>query len=96
MAPQNLPLVHRTWGLKQQDSEEVAYGENFTYEEYQTMSSKSTTVVGSAVGLTVMWLFQYAPVRYPAFRETSAKTWLQMRWLVRKVAPAPGDGPSDE
>ena len=78
----NAALVHRTWGLMQQEAslQRHAYGSKFTYQELMTPPNALAGIMvhyGLIVGLTAMLL---PPVR------------ALMRWLAFN----PGEGPDKE
>jgi hypothetical protein len=62
MSGVNSPNVHRTWGLKQLESKEAAYGENFSYEEYLTYPGILRAVITSRLFKSAIGLLKFAPV----------------------------------
>ncbi|KAH8110427.1 Saccharopine dehydrogenase-domain-containing protein [Phellopilus nigrolimitatus] len=94
-APHNCAIVQRTWGLLQlaarqrranaldedADGGAVPYGNAFSYSESVAAGGPlSAFVISLGLALSGACLFFFPPVR----------------WLLRKLLPAPGQGPSDE
>lgn len=95
LAPHNIAIVQRTWGLLQQYSSKVIgqvkttedavkplpYGDEFTYGESNLARGPiSAALTSFAIALGVVSLLFFPP----------------LRWLVQRLAPKPGEGPSDE
>ena len=95
LAPQNVATVQRTWGLLQlykvkaigqaQTSDDAViplpYGDDFTYgESMQAPSLFEAALLSFTIATALLGLLLFST----------------MRWLLRKVTPKPGDGPSDK
>jgi hypothetical protein len=97
MSGVNRPNVHRTWGLKQLESKEAAYGENFSYEEYLALPGKVTAAITSRILKFAMRSLGFAPVSFLlAPFEERMLTEMKVRWSVRKFGLKSGEGPSEE
>lgn len=90
MQPTNRALVQRTAGLLEleaimhgdrKEAQLERYGSNFSYDEFVVMPSKLvSTMVTTAFVIGVGMLVLVRP----------------FRWLVKKLMPQPGEGPSEE
>lgn len=95
LSPHNIAVVQRTWGLLQQYSSKVTeqattaedamklrpYGEHFTYGESNLAGGPiSAALTSFAIAMGVVSLLFFPP----------------LRWLVKWMAPKPGEGPSEE
>ncbi|CAL1711639.1 unnamed protein product [Somion occarium] len=86
MGPANRSIIQRTWGLHQYEASQkpgqkvLTYGPQFKYDEFMITKSKTTGALMS-IGLVFgMLSLMITPIR----------------WLVKKFAPQPGEGPSPE
>ncbi|TDL16442.1 hypothetical protein BD410DRAFT_622891 [Rickenella mellea] len=81
-APHSIAMVHRTWALLQnQGSPASAYGKDFTYDEFGAAGGRVSAISFSlAMEFGLFCLLHVPPVR----------------WLIKRVGPAAGTGPSDE
>ncbi|KAI0821295.1 Saccharopine dehydrogenase-domain-containing protein [Irpex lacteus] len=88
MGAANRAIVQRTWGLneraaKENPSQETqlrTYGPEFTYDEFMVTRNKFSAIV-----LSLSVALGFAAMLIPP-----------IRWLVKKLMPAPGEGPSEE
>ncbi|KAL0957916.1 hypothetical protein HGRIS_000097 [Hohenbuehelia grisea] len=93
MSSANRPIVERSWGLLEVEARSKSktsgasggdvprYGPNFVYDEcLQTKSTFAAVCVSLGVAVVGACLLLFSPAR----------------WLVKKFATAPGQGPSDE
>lgn len=109
MEPTNKALVQRSFGLlelqartsKSKEAQLARYGPDFAYDEFLGMPNAFAAVSYTLVYMTgLMLFFSLRPVRIlffcPYMFRTSKLTCSQVRWLVQKFLPKPGEGPSEE
>lgn len=91
MGATNHAVVQRTWSFhepqtasitstSQEDRRRLSYGPNFKYEEFMMMPSTFAAVIANVLLGFTMVLAAISPTR----------------WLLKRVIPAPGEGPSEK
>ncbi|POY71384.1 hypothetical protein BMF94_5696 [Rhodotorula taiwanensis] len=84
MAPVNIPIVHRSWGILENadpSSRVLRYGPNFVYDEMMALPGPISSFVASSVMLMAFGAIAlFSP----------------FRWLLRRFGPQSGDGPSEQ
>ena len=95
IAPHNVSIVRRSWSLFQSPSPavsrsgspQISYGSNFRYSEALGLGRRGGrgSMIGSWVFGLGMGLFMGLFMNSRAFR-----------WLLKKVLPAAGEGPSEK
>lgn len=77
----------------------LRYGPNFVYDEFMVTSNKLSGFIISVILVAVMTLARSSAI---VRRQSQLHLWpnysslYQFRWLMKKVVPAPGEGPSEE
>ncbi|KZS88180.1 hypothetical protein SISNIDRAFT_460044 [Sistotremastrum niveocremeum HHB9708] len=80
MSGANKAVVQRTWGIKQLRGPSEGYGPDFVYDEFLGRKSKLGSFLFGMAFMSGLALVMLSPVR----------------WLLKKLVPAPGEGPSEE
>ncbi|GAA5958344.1 hypothetical protein JCM8115_004060 [Rhodotorula mucilaginosa] len=84
MAPINIPVVNRSWGILESadpSSRVLRYGPNFVYDEFMALPGPISSFIASTVMLLSFGAIAlFSPVR----------------WLLRRFGPQAGDGPSEK
>lgn len=100
MKPANRAIVQRSWGLLEaeaaQDKTHPHYGPAFKYDEFLVTGGPLRAILltlGMVIGFGCMMV---SPVRaLPFFLRLLIHLPPQLRWLLKKVLPKPGEGPSE-
>jgi hypothetical protein len=95
MAPHNVSIVRRSWSLFQSPSPaisrsgspQISYGSNFKYSEALGLGRRGGR--GSMIG---SWVFGLGMGLFMGLFMNSRA----VRWLLKKVLPAAGEGPSEK
>lgn len=71
------------------------YGPNFKYTEFQVMPSIVSVVVYTMVIAFGLVMLLVSPVSYDVAKVVSFFNFHQLRYLVKKILPQSGKGPSE-
>ena len=110
MAPINIPVVNRSWGILESadpSSRVFRYGPNFVYDEFMAMPGPISSFIASTVMLLSFGAIGeshkiasthaiFPCLLISLVNQPTAALFSPVRWLLRRFGPQAGDGPSEK